>query len=483
MRLVSSMIALCIFVVYSFASVQAAQNEVLIGSGAFGRVFATIDERSGAFHAIKEMEIVKGAISMEQSISNEIIAMQSISKIANQNSFVPCLGYYNDAGRNLVFIRMPLIQFDVHVFEQYLRAIKLEQMVSSSSGGAKRVVKPEIHSPSKAGIKGTAVVKSPLSKSPGLSPRSLNKPEHLESKVCDEACGRASLEAHKKSPSLQLETDSRMNEDAEYERIENVDGNLSPKSKRLVSKKRALMSADKESNKVESPCLGKRYSSPDHRKAVAALDHSSPAVPKSPAKVYQPCNLDILKGRVYDLFEFRSLPYFVESNGINHERLADLCRQLLTGLYLLHSKLGLVHRDIKPENILLSNTRTIDSTMPFGISYLLCDLGVVSSRGQVCIPAGTQGFLAPEVQARLHQRATHMVSSKSDIWSLGRTVMWLLPDCDLESVGKYDPIQYLQYKFGRMLAPVCLDFMMKCLESDPNRRLSASELLQHPFLQ
>lgn len=90
--------------------------------------------------------------------------------------------------------------------------------------------------------------------------------------------------------------------------------------------------------------------------------------------------------------------------------------QLLTGLAAMHS-LGLVHRDVKPRNILVSE----------GTKVTLGDLGLshfTDEGDRLAEPAGTPGFLAPEILVHANMRAE--LAAKADVYGAGVTAYWLL---------------------------------------------------------
>nr|GMD83722.1 mitogen-activated protein kinase kinase kinase 1-like [Ipomoea batatas] len=75
----------------------------------------------------------------------------------------------------------------------------------------------------------------------------------------------------------------------------------------------------------------------------------------------------------------------------------------------------------------------------------------------------------------------------ADIWSLGCTVLEMLtrqpPYCHLETIqalfkiGKGEPPNV-----PSTLSSNAQDFIHKCLQVDPNARPTASQLLEHPFV-
>ena len=89
-----------------------------------------------------------------------------------------------------------------------------------------------------------------------------------------------------------------------------------------------------------------------------------------------------------DLFNYLERRDFT----INEERSKELCHQLSTALYYLHS-FGIAHRDLKPENIIMANDdddcdlKIVD----FGLSK------IIGPNESSLDPFGTLSYVAPEV--------------------------------------------------------------------------------------
>lgn len=95
-------------------------------------------------------------------------------------------------------------------------------------------------------------------------------------------------------------------------------------------------------------------------------------------------------------------------------------REACQGISRIHDA-GMVHRDIKPENLFLDKSDKL----------LVGDLGIASFLdGQgVALPDGTPATMAPEVARALNaqtQEFTPSYSVKSEIYSLGATLWWML---------------------------------------------------------
>lgn len=197
--------------------------------------------------------------------------------------------------------------------------------------------------------------------------------------------------------------------------------------------------------------------------------------------------------RLYDLFDTEDRLYFVleymaggalyevlSSKDIQftEEKASYIAKDILHGLVYLHDK-GIVHRDVKPENI-LTTARTWPFTSKladFGLSNFL-DAGALESK------VGTPYFCAREVVTN------ESYGSKADLWSLGvvayemlsgrkpfegshtKSVLYAILD------GRYTfPAKQWQY-----ISVEARDFISRLICIDVNKRLSAREALQHPWI-
>ncbi|KAJ1285180.1 hypothetical protein BS78_03G260300 [Paspalum vaginatum] len=163
--------------------------------------------------------------------------------------------------------------------------------------------------------------------------------------------------------------------------------------------------------------------------------------------------------------------------------LAILCKQVLEGLLYLHHERHVIHRDIKPSNLLVNRKGEVKIT-DFGVSAVLA-----SSMGQRDTFVGTYNYMAPE------RISGSSYDYKSDIWSLGLVILECaigrFPYIPSEGEGWLSFYELLEaivdqpppFAPADQFSPEFCSFISSCIQKDPAQRMSASELLNHPFLK
>ncbi|KAJ2959329.1 hypothetical protein NQZ79_g5244 [Umbelopsis isabellina] len=179
---------------------------------------------------------------------------------------------------------------------------------------------------------------------------------------------------------------------------------------------------------------------------------------------------------VLEYVENGSLLSTLKAFGAFPEKLvASFGVKILSGLEYLHAN-QVVHCDLKAANILTTKTGDVKLT-DFGVSL---NLKIKESdTGRV---AGTPNWMAPEV---IELRGA---SVKSDIWSLGCTLIELLtgkpPYADLIAMSALFRIVEDDYPpLPSKISEEMREFLMCCFQKNPEDRPTAAELRHHAWLQ
>merc|ERR1719480_397364 len=188
---------------------------------------------------------------------------------------------------------------------------------------------------------------------------------------------------------------------------------------------------------------------------------------------------------------------------------AYIIRDVANALEFLHSK-GIAHRDLKPENVLcvyrdrLTPVKLCDFDLGSGIKFH--SGGGSDTTPLLLTPVGSAEFMAPEiVEAFIEDTEEDFKYDKRcDLWSLGVMMYILLcgyppfsgscgeqcgwadgGECQFCQLNLFCNIQkgkfHFQEKEWKNISPEAKDLITKLLVKNAKQRLSASDVLNHPW--
>ena len=168
----------------------------------------------------------------------------------------------------------------------------------------------------------------------------------------------------------------------------------------------------------------------------------------------------------------------------NENQLAVLFYQVFSGLYYLHSK-NIVNRDLKLENILITEIEKEKTTGKNLFRIKIIDFGTAKifekNKSEKAV-VGSSYYIAPEVLKKQY-------NEKCDTWSAGVILYMLIcgrapfDGADDEEIIANIRKGSFNQKHKKLVAssPEVQDLVIKLLEVNVNKRLSAAQALKHPW--
>ncbi|TYZ65783.1 hypothetical protein PybrP1_009984 [[Pythium] brassicae (nom. inval.)] len=171
------------------------------------------------------------------------------------------------------------------------------------------------------------------------------------------------------------------------------------------------------------------------------------------------------------------------------ERASAFAREMGGALGFLHRH-GLVHKDVKPENILMSAKGPSAGFAPLAGFVKLADFGSAGPASTTTTPLddiGTSAYLPPELLE------SGVCTAACDMWALGCVLYIVLSgahpfdlegtasDAEVEERVKRMPVTF-DFAAWTHVSADAKDLISKLLHKDPSQRLTADQLLVHPWL-
>lgn len=200
--------------------------------------------------------------------------------------------------------------------------------------------------------------------------------------------------------------------------------------------------------------------------------------------------------KIYDAFSFGSSLWIVselcpggsvstlmkasDGTGLDEHHVIPIARELAIALKDIHAA-SYLHRDVKAANVLITQDGRVQ-LCDFGVAGIREEVGSASKRTTII---GTPHWMPPEMHKEQSTSISQGYGTEVDCWSYGITVYELATG---HPPNAHVPVDFL----GSVDDPPRLDpeshsgglcdFVAFCLEADPERRPSAAQILEHPYI-
>ncbi|KAG9005817.1 Calcium/calmodulin-dependent protein kinase type 1 [Tulasnella sp. JGI-2019a] len=153
---------------------------------------------------------------------------------------------------------------------------------------------------------------------------------------------------------------------------------------------------------------------------------------------------------------------------LSHKEVLGFIVGILEGILYMHER-GIIHRDLKPDNILL----TIQDDKR---KAMVADFGISKQGKTFTNRAGTQGWMAPEVEEGKQE-----CDNKVDIYGIGLISWWMLFGSTYSKDSNWDVVteRFTSDKDALQVK----DFLSRLLEPDPTERWTAEMARNHPLIR
>ncbi|CAJ1985728.1 protein kinase [Leishmania donovani] len=159
---------------------------------------------------------------------------------------------------------------------------------------------------------------------------------------------------------------------------------------------------------------------------------------------------------------------------VNPPEIKHLLREIISAVSYLHN-MRIVHRDLKPDNVLFRQGH-----------IKITDFGTAVHKhgGDLRLIRGTFAYMAPEILVG------DPYGRACDVWSIGCIAAEVLSvELPQHALGLPEMCDYYRAMGENSELPIecdvpgVRDFLLACLQRNPNQRSTAAELFYHPILQ
>ena len=195
------------------------------------------------------------------------------------------------------------------------------------------------------------------------------------------------------------------------------------------------------------------------------------------------------KAILMEYMDAGTLDGIFRANGpFSEASLAHIAYQVLNGLKYLHEH-NIVHLDIKPSNLLVSKDMKV-KIADFGVSKIVHGIVSRAATNYHNMCEGTHAYMSPE-RLDSHTFGSGCVYA-GDVWSLGVTLLELhVGHFPFFPAGK-KPTNWMELvlvicfgespSFPKEASEEFRSFIKCCLEKEPSKRWTVSQLLSHPYV-
>lgn len=171
-----------------------------------------------------------------------------------------------------------------------------------------------------------------------------------------------------------------------------------------------------------------------------------------------------------DLLKNSKVGYFSE------KVVKNLCKQVIEAILYMHEK-SIIHRDIKLSNVFIKDKMMV-KVGDFGLS------AEIPPGGRKTTVCGTPNYIAPEI-LKYNKENLKGHSFEVDAWSVGILIYTMLvgksPFSTNSAKEIYKKIKNSPLEFFREISSEGKDLLLKLLDKTPEKRMTLSEALNHPF--
>jgi serine/threonine protein kinase/Ca2+-binding EF-hand superfamily protein len=198
--------------------------------------------------------------------------------------------------------------------------------------------------------------------------------------------------------------------------------------------------------------------------------------------------LDLISGG--EMFD-----HLINNGAFSEADAARMFREIGSALAFLHG-INIVHGDLKPENLMLSSKNQTDAVIElvdFGCAQIIDETSPFYEES-LLISATTPGYSPPEMVDK-SLKLTHLAPSM-DMFSIGVILYVMLCGChpyDVDGTASDEELnkRILARKLPELrnsrntahLSRSAVELMEKLMHPDPKKRLTAQQMLDHPWVR